>query len=210
MVRFSLWERETVGSIPALPTINFMDESRQKYNLIIGRHVPVKSPFFLLGAVQEAVSYEANSLMIFLGAPQNSYRRNLTELKALEFKQALIENKIGINNVIVHAPYILNLANTINKNIFNWSVEFLKEEINRMEKIGLETIVLHPGSVLSAELEKGLVQVSQGLNWVLQANSTTRIALETMCGRKGEVGGSFEQLKYIIDRVEQKERVGVC
>lgn len=180
------------------------------YNLIIGRHVPVKSPHFLPGAVQESITYGANSLMIYLGAPQNSERRPVAELKIPEFKKTLAENNIDINNVIVHAPYAMNLANTIDEKKFAWSLEFLKKEVVRMEAVGLKTMVLHPGSALSAQPEAGLAQVARGINSVLKENSNIRLALETMCRRGGEVGGSFEQLKYIIDLVEQKERVGVC
>ena len=89
-------------------------------------------------------------------------------------------------------------------------VEFLKKEVARMEKVGLKTIIIHPGSALSAEPEKALAQVAKGLNLVLNENPAIQIALETMCQRGGEVGGTFEQLRYIIDRVERKERVGIC
>jgi deoxyribonuclease IV len=182
----------------------------KKYNLILGRHCLVKSPDFLLGAVQEALKYRANSLMVYSGAPQNSFRRPLTELKITEFKKKLVANNIDINNVVVYGPYILNLANTLDENKFQWSVEFLKKEVARMEEIGLKTIVLHPGSALSADPKKALAQVAKGLNLVLNESSNIKIALETMCQRGGEVGGTFEQLRYIIDRVEKKERIVVC
>lgn len=182
----------------------------KKYNLILGRHCLVKAPDFLLGAVQEALKYRANSLMVYSGAPQNSFRRPLTELKITEFKKKLVANNIDINNVVVHGPYILNLANTLDENKFQWSVEFLKKEVARMEEIGLKTIVLHPGSALSADPKKALAQVAKGLNLVLNESSNIKIALETMCQRGGEVGGTFEQLRYIIDRVEKKERIVIC
>ena len=89
-------------------------------------------------------------------------------------------------------------------------MEFLKKEVARMEEIGLKTIVLHPGSALSADPKKALAQVAKGLNLVLNESSNIKIALETMCQRGGEVGGTFEQLRYIIDRVEKKERIVVC
>ncbi|CAG8453585.1 10953_t:CDS:2 [Ambispora leptoticha] len=148
------------------------------------------------------------------GAPQNSFRRPLTELKITEFKKQLVENNIDINNVIVHGPYILNLANTNEdkkksgeRSIFEWSVKFLKREVARMEEIGLKTIILHPGSALSAEPKKALDQVAKGLNLVLNESSSIKIALETMCQRGNEVGGNFEQLRYIIDQIEKKERI---
>ncbi|MCE8164048.1 MAG: deoxyribonuclease IV [Candidatus Moeniiplasma glomeromycotorum] len=185
-------------------------ETTTKYNLLIGRHCLVKSPLFLLGAVQETLTYGANSLMFHLGAPQNSFRRALEELKIPEFKQVLTENKIADSQVIVHGPYLINLANSSNPKNFFWSVEFLKKELMRAEKIGAETFVLHPGNALKTPLPTALDQVVQGLNLVLQNDTKIRIALETMSGKGSEVGITFEQLQYIITRVKSKERVGVC
>lgn len=183
---------------------------KKEYQLIIGRHCLVKAPKFLLGAAQETSSYGANALMVYLGAPQNSFRRPIKELKIPEFHEYCQSNNININNVIVHAPYLLNLANVTNEKTFAWSVEFLTKELARMEEIGLKTVVLHPGSALNARPEDALTQAVKGIDLVLQENSSVRIALETMCQRGGEVGGTFEQLKYIIEKVQQKERVGVC
>ena len=184
--------------------------NNKNYQLIIGRHCLFKSPNYLSGAVKEAVSYGANALMIYLGAPQNTRRRPLTELKIPEFKQLLVENKMDIDNVIVHGPYVLNMANTAREDIFSWSVDFLKKEIARMEKIGLKTVILHPGSAVDTPVNEALSQLAKGINLVLENTSNVRIALETMCGRGSEIGVNFDQLKYIIDRIEQKDRIGVC
>src|SRR5438128_8614514 len=142
--------------------------NNKKYQLVIGRHCLVKSPHFLPGAVQEAVSYGANALMIYLGAPQNARRRPLTELKISEFQKTLAENNININNVIVHGPYVVNLANALREDIFDWSVGFLQKEVARMEKIGLKTIVLHPGSAVDTPTNDALSQVAKGINLVLE------------------------------------------
>ncbi|CAG8455159.1 15937_t:CDS:2 [Cetraspora pellucida] len=147
---------------------------------------------YKLGAVKEALSYGSNAVMIYLGAPQNTRRRPLTELKIPEFRQILAENNIDIDNVIVHGPYVVNLANPA--------------QVARMEAIGLKTLILHPGSAVDAPINEALSQVAKGINLVLQSSSQVRIVLETMCGRGSEVGVNFEQLKCIIDRVEQKER----
>ena len=184
--------------------------NNKQYKLVIGRHCLVKSPHFLPGAVQEAVNYGSNALMIYLGAPQNARRRSLTELKIPEFKKTLVDNKIDIDKVIVHGPYVVNLANAFRKEIFDWSVGFLQKEVTRMEKIGLKTMVLHPGSAVDTPINDALSQVAKGIDLVLEKSSTVCIALETMCGRGSEVGINFEQLKYIMDRIEQKERIGVC
>ncbi|CFW92851.1 type IV apurinic/apyrimidinic endonuclease [endosymbiont DhMRE of Dentiscutata heterogama] len=185
-------------------------KNNDNYKLIIGRHCPFKAPNYLLGAVKEALSYGSNAVMIYLGAPQNTRRRPLTELKIPEFRQILAENNIDIDNVIVHGPYVVNLANPARAEIFHWSTEFLKKEVARMEAIGLKTLILHPGSAVDAPINEALSQVAKGINLVLQSSSQVRVVLETMCGRGSEVGVNFEQLKYIIDRVEQKGRVGIC
>src|SRR4051794_37684655 len=174
---------------------------KENYNLIIGRHCQVKSPKHLLGAVQEALSYGSNALMIYNGAPQNSFRQPLSVLKILEFKEVIKKNQLNIANVVVHGSYLINLANTVKLEVFHYSVELLKKEIRRMEEIGLKTLVLHPGSSLGADTEKALWQIIKGLNEALEKESKVQIALETMSGKGNELGINFEQLKFIIDNV---------
>ena len=146
-------------------TISKTNNKNRNYKLIIGRHCSCKAPNYLIGAVKEAVSYDANALMVHLGPPQNSRNRpSLSKLKVSEFKQILIENNINIDNVIVHGPYIVNLANTSKKETFHWSVEFLKKEISKMEAIGLKILVLHPGSAVNTPIEEALSQVAEGIN----------------------------------------------
>ncbi|CAI2192824.1 4184_t:CDS:2, partial [Funneliformis geosporum] len=184
---------------------------QKNYNLLIGRHCLVKSPHFLLGAIQEALAYGANSLMFHIGAPQNSSRRALEELKIPEFKQILAENKVAENQVIVHGPYLINLANATNPKIFSWSVEFLKKELIRAEKIGSKTFVLHPGSTLKTPLPTALDQVVEGLDSVLQNEAQIRIALETMSGKGSEIGTAGYDIKDNLEAVikEFEEKIGL-
>jgi deoxyribonuclease-4 len=182
----------------------------KNYQLIIGRHCPFQSPDYLSGAVKEVLNYGANALMVYLGAPQNTHRKPLIDLKVPEFHKTLAENNFDINNLIIHGPYVVNLANNSKEEMFNWSVQFLQKELTRMEEIGLKTIVIHPGSAINNPTEEALLQIAKGINLILEKNSKVRIALETMCGRGSEVGKDFQQLKYIIDRVKKKERIGVC
>src|SRR5437763_4696540 len=167
------------------------NKTNKKYNLIIGRHIPVKSPHYLLGAVEEAVRYGSNALMVYLGAPQNSRRHSLKRLKIPEFKETLKAYKLDINNVIVHGPYLLNLGNTLEEKKFQWSVEFLKKEMIRMKEVDFKTIIIHPGSALTARPELALAQIAKGINLVFDEVSEVRILLETMCGRGSEVGINF-------------------
>lgn len=187
-----------------------MVSSDKKYQLIIGRHCLFKTPDYLSGAVEESLVYGANALMVYLGAPQNTHRKPLTELKIPEFHETLKKNNFDINNVIIHGPYVVNLANDSKEKMFNWSVEFLQKELARMEEIGLKTIVIHPGSAVNTPVENSLLQIAKGIDLILTKSSKVRIALETMCGRGSEVGKDFQQLKYIIDNVKEKERVGIC
>lgn len=184
---------------------------KKSNNIIIGRHVSVSSPEFLVGAVKEAISYEANALALYVGSPHTSHRRDISELKPSEFREFLERDKnISIKNIVVHAPYVMNLGNVLNTNTFQNSVKLLKTDIERMVTIGLETIVLHPGYALKESYSESISRIAQGVNQVLADNPPVRIALETMSGKGSEVGSRFEEVNRIIQQVERKEKVGVC
>lgn len=181
-----------------------------KDNLIIGSHVSMSGKEMLLGSVKEAIGYNANTFMIYTGAPQNTYRKKISELRIEEAKQLMIENGISIEDVIVHAPYIINLANTIKEDTFAWAIEFLAKEIERVEEIGATKLVLHPGSHVKAGEEAGIAQIINGLNLILKKDMKIIIALETMAGKGSELGNNFKQLKAIIDGVTHNHLLGVC
>jgi deoxyribonuclease IV len=180
-------------------------------NVIIGRHVSASSPGFLVGAVKEAISYGANALALYVGSPHTSHRRNVSELRPNEFRKFLERDEtINIKNIVVHAPYVMNLGNIFDLDTFQKSVKLLRTDIERMIIIGLETIVLHPGHALRASRLKSISQIVQGINQVLTDNPPVRVALETMSGKGSEIGSSFEEINEIIQQVERKEKVGVC
>jgi len=179
--------------------------------LFLGSHVSLESPDYFLGSVREALSYGANTLMIYTGAPQNSIRKNVLALKIAEGQVALKEAGIDPSKIIVHAPYIVNLGNTLNQELFSQSVKFLREELRRVEVFGLDILVLHPGSHVQAGTDLGLKQVVLGLNEVMNGDTTrVKIALETMAGKGSEVGATFEEIRYLLDHVDQRDRFGVC
>lgn len=178
--------------------------------LIIGCHVSMKAPNYLLGAVQEAVSYNANAFMIYTGAPQNAQRKPIASLLLPEFKAELTKQNIVLKDVIVHAPYLINLANTINPNTFNFAVELLQKELKRCQEIGISTMVLHPGSAVGGNKELGLQQIVKGINAACFPGQTVKIALETMAGKGNETCSTFQDLAYIINNVQNKALVGVC
>lgn len=173
--------------------------------LIIGSHVSFKKEDGLLGSVKEALSYKANTFMFYTGAPQNAKRLPINMELVDEAKKMMIDNGIDINNVIVHAPYIINLANGD-----DFAVSFLRQEVERCIKIGINKLVLHPGSYVSLSKEEGINNIVLGLNKILNKDMNIKILLETMAGKGTEIGCSFEDLKYIIDNVKYNEKLGVC
>ncbi len=178
--------------------------------LKIGSHVGMKAPKYMLGSVEEALSYNSTALMLYTGAPQNTRRKETSELRIEEAHELLKANNIPIENVVVHAPYIINLANTIKPETYEIAVKFLRTEIDRTMAMGAKYIVLHPGSHVNAGSEAGIESIINGLNSVLKASDDVIICLETMAGKGSECGRSFEELAQIIDGVELKDKMGVC
>lgn len=176
--------------------------------LHIGSHVSMKGKKMLLGASEEAASYGANTFMIYTGAPQNTRRRPLEELNIESGQKHMDEH--GISNIIVHAPYIINIANTKKQATFELGVRFLRSEIDRTAAIGAKQIVLHPGAHVGAGADQGIKRIVEGLNEVLEEKRDVQIALETMAGKGTEIGKSFDELAKIIDGVTHNERLSVC
>ena len=176
--------------------------------LKIGSHVGMSGKEMFLGSVKEALSYEANTFMLYTGAPQNTRRKKIEELN-LEAGWALMKES-GLSEFVVHAPYIINLANTVKPETYELAVEFLQEEIRRTEAMGSKVLVLHPGSHVDAGADAGIAQIVKGLNEVLTADTKVYVALETMAGKGSELGRSFEELARIYDGVTYNDKLRVC
>lgn len=174
--------------------------------LIIGSHVSYKKDKGLVGCVEEALSYQANTFMFYTGAPQNTNRAKIDPELTKKAYDLMKENGIDPQNVIVHAPYIINLANQKNH---DFSVRFLKEEIERCEELGMTKLVLHPGSHVSYTKEEGLDQIVESLNEVLTPDTKVSICLETMAGKGTELG-NLDEIKYMIDHVTLNDKLMVC
>lgn len=176
----------------------------------IGSHVSMSAPDFMLGSVKEALSYGANAFMLYSGAPQNTRRQPIEKLKIKEAHQLMEENGIPLENIIMHAPYIINLANTIKPETYEIATSFLKEEIKRCHAFGAKYLVLHPGSHVNAGEDVGLNSIVKGLDEAMLDMKDTYIALETMAGKGSELGYTFEQIKYIKEHVKDSEHIKVC
>ncbi|MCF6514979.1 deoxyribonuclease IV [Lactobacillus sp. S2-2] len=174
---------------------------------LIGSHVSMKAPNMLLGSAKEALSYNDKVFMVYTGAPQNTKRKPIEDLKVNEAHEFMEKNNLG--EIVIHAPYIINLGNTEKPENFKFAVEFLKQEIKRSEAFGAKQIVLHPGSHVGAGVDAGINQIIKGLNEVIDPNQNVQIALETMAGKGSELGTTFEQLKRIIDGVKYNEKLSV-
>lgn len=176
--------------------------------LIIGSHVGYKKDSQLLGSLNEALGYGANTFMFYTGAPQNTSRYPIDDNLSVEAFKKMKEIGLDYSKVVVHAPYIVNLAND-DEVKFNFAVQFLKEELKRCAKLGIKKVVLHPGSHVGIGIDKGIENIAKGLNLVLGEEDVT-ILLETMAGKGSEVGSKLEDISRIIDLVEDKKHIGVC
>lgn len=176
--------------------------------LKIGSHVGMKGKDMFLGSAREAASYGANVFMVFTGAPQNTRRKPVEELNIEAGLHYM--NTHGIKECVVHAPYIINLANSINADTYRLAVDFLSLDIHRTASMGSSVLVLHPGAHVGAGADTGINQIARGLNEILTGDTPCRIALETMAGKGSEIGRSFEELAAIFDKVVCNDKLCIC
>jgi len=179
--------------------------------LIIGSHVSLGGKEQFLGSVKEALGYGANALMVYTGAPQNTARTPLGQMRIEEAKALMKQSEILPDHVIVHAPYIVNLANP-DPEKQKFAIDFLTEEVKRTAALGSNVMVLHPGAHMGQGPLVGIKLIAQGVNQILLNTQPydVIIALEGMAGKGTEVGRNFEELRALIDLIEPKSRVGIC
>ena len=166
--------------------------------LIIGSHVSFNKEEQLICSVKEAISYGATTFMFYTGAPQNTARYPIVEEKTKEALKLMHDNNIDINNVVIHAPYIINLANANNK---DFGVSFLRQELSRAKELGINKVVLHPGSHVGVGIDAGIENIAACLNLVPEAEDVM-ICLETMAGKGSEIASKLEEIKKIMDLVK--------
>ena len=175
----------------------------------IGSHVSMASPNYVLGSIKEMLSYDANACMIYTGPPQNGRRVPIEKLKINEAHELLKQHELSLDNIVVHAPYLINLANTLNPETYKNSVELLKNEMIRCDAIGSKYLILHPGSHVQAGSDIGIASIIKGLNEAIDDSTSCMICLETMAGKGSECGKTFHEIKQMIDGCNSK-RIGVC
>lgn len=179
--------------------------------ILLGSHVSFGSPNYFVGSINEALNYGENTFMFYTGAPQNNIRVPLEKCKIDEGLELLKKHNINPNSLVVHAPYIINLGNSLNENIFKFSKEILQNEINRTSAFKVKNLVLHPGLHVKAGALIGLNKIVEGLNDILNNDSSdVIICLETMAGKGTELGKTFEEIAFIINHVKNNNRLGVC
>ncbi|WP_426703667.1 deoxyribonuclease IV [Staphylococcus shinii] len=176
--------------------------------MLLGSHVSMNGKKMLEGSAEEAQKFGESTFMIYTGAPQNTRRKPIEELNIEKGHEVMKAH--GLSNIVVHAPYIINIANTIKPHVFELGVEFLQSEIERTQALGAKDIVLHPGAHVGEGTDTGIKKIIEGLNEVLTNDNDVRIALETMAGKGSEIGRNFEEIARIIDGVDHNERLSVC
>ncbi len=174
---------------------------------LIGSHVSMNGTDMFLGSAKEAYSLKENVFMVYTGAPQNTVRKPIEKLNGSKGQKFMQEH--GLKEVVVHAPYIINLGNTLKPRNFEFGVSFLHDEIKRAEAIGAKEIVLHPGAHVGAGPKAAIDQIAKGLNEVISSEQKVQIAIETMAGKGTEVGITFEQIAEIIDQVSDNDKLAV-
>ncbi|MEP9818773.1 deoxyribonuclease IV [Staphylococcus xylosus] len=176
--------------------------------MLLGSHVSMNGKKMLEGSAEEAQKFGESTFMIYTGAPQNTRRKPIEELNIEKGHEVMKAH--GLSNIVVHAPYIINIANTVKPHVFELGVEFLQSEIERTQALGAKDIVLHPGAHVGEGTDAGIKKIIEGLNEVLTNDNDVRIALETMAGKGSEIGRNFEEIARIIDGVDHNERLSVC
>ena len=178
--------------------------------MFIGSHVSFDSKEQLLKSVKESISYNANTFMFYTGAPQNTKRSPINDELTYRAYELMKDNNFRLDKIICHAPYIVNLANDIDPSKYDFSINFLKQEVSRLEELGIKYLVLHPGSSVGIDRDKAIYNIANGINKILENNTSVTILLETMAGKGTECGVNIDELKNIIDLVTYKENIGVC
>ena len=178
--------------------------------LLLGSHVSFKSKGYLLDSVKETLSYDGRCFMVFTGPPQNFNRKEIEKNNVFHAHNLMKENGLDLENIIVHAPYLINLGSPKNSTR-EIGLKQLIIEIERTHQLGSNIIVLHPGSSLDLDREKSIEFIIENINIAIQkTNNNVIVCVETMAGKGSEVGVNFNEISKIVKGIKNSERIGVC
>jgi deoxyribonuclease-4 len=161
----------------------------------------------LLAAVQESISYDATTYMIYTRSNRGGKARPIEDFNRDEAIQLMSEH--AISDPVVHAPYLINLASPV-EDTWGYGVELLREDIRRTSYLGIKYVVFHPGAHVGQGAEYAKRRIAEGLNEILTGGEDLYVCLETMAGDGSKVGNSFEEIAEIISMVKHNDRLGVC
>lgn len=173
--------------------------------LTIGAHMSVAKG--LDKAAEDVVKMEANTMQFFSRNPRGSSFKIYSDKELANFQRIRREHHFG--PLLAHAPYTLNLASAQEK-VYDFACMVIREDIARMDALGIEYLVFHPGSHTGIGTEAGIQNIIRGLNQAITGEEKITVLLETMSGKGSEIGVTFEELKAIRDGVKYPERIGVC
>ncbi len=173
--------------------------------LVLGTHMSIAGG--LNKTAQNVVKMNANTMQIFSRNPRGSNFKNPSEKEVEEFQKIRKEHHFG--PILAHAPYTMNLASA-KPEVYEFACDVIREDIQRMDNLGIENIVFHPGSHTGIGTEAGIENIIRGLNQAITESQNIMVLLETMSGKGTEIGVHFEELKTIRDGVNHPEKVGIC
>ena len=173
--------------------------------LHIGCHLSSSKGFAAMG--RQALELGADTFQFFTRNPRGSKAKDLDPNDAAALVALMKEHSFA--PIIAHAPYTLNLCGAEEANR-TFARETMADDLRRMEYVPGQYYNFHPGSHVGQGMEQGIACIAEGLNAILRPDQTTTVLLETMAGKGSEVGGRFEELRAILDRVELSDKMGVC
>lgn len=173
--------------------------------LTIGTHMSIADG--IARTAQNVVDMEANTMQIFSRNPRGSSFKTYSAKEIETFQRIRNENQFG--PILAHAPYTMNLASG-KEEVYEFACTVIREDIARMDSLGIENIVFHPGSHTGIGVERGIQNIIAGLDQAITGNESITVLLETMSGKGTEIGAAFEELKAIRDGVKHPEKIAVC
>lgn len=173
--------------------------------LTIGAHMSIAGG--LAKAAENTVKMGATTMQIFSRNPRGSSYRQYTEEEIGRFQKIRKENRFG--PLLAHAPYTMNLASA-RPQVYDFACTVMREDVARMDALGIENLVFHPGSHTGIGTEEGIRNIIKGLDQAITGKERIMVLLETMSGKGTEIGSRLEQLRDIRSGSRHPERIGIC